>query len=59
MIFIIPGWTGHFLLGAYLQKVRVGHLVLYVLLVFGFTCTAVGTYVMTATRGKATHLFLL
>jgi len=51
-VFLLTGWLGYFLLGAYALKVRVRSVVLYALLVAGSACTIVGTYLVVGTMGE-------
>jgi surface polysaccharide O-acyltransferase-like enzyme len=51
-VFILTGWIGYFLLGAYFLKGQVRFDVLFTLLVLGLTCTIVGTYIVVGTMGE-------
>jgi surface polysaccharide O-acyltransferase-like enzyme len=51
-VFIITGWIGYFLLGAYLQKVQLRSLTLYILLFAGYAWTILGTYIVTGSIGQ-------
>jgi len=56
-VFIVTGWVGYFLIGAYLLKVRVRPAVLSALLVLGLTWTAIGTYLVVGTIGERVSQF--
>jgi surface polysaccharide O-acyltransferase-like enzyme len=57
-VFIITGWIGYFLLGAYALKTRVRSGVLLAGVILGLTWTVVGTYLVTGTLGEQyTHFF--
>ncbi|WNZ29428.1 MAG: acyltransferase [Candidatus Bathyarchaeota archaeon] len=43
-VFILTGWVGYFLLGAYALKVHIRSRVLFILLFLGFVYTTIGTY---------------
>ena len=51
-VFIVTGWVGYFLLGAYSLKTHVRSVVLYALLVFGLAWTIIGTYLVVGTIGE-------
>ena len=51
-VFLLTGWIGYFLLGAYFLKARVRYEVLFTLLVLGLTCTIIGTYLAVGTLGE-------
>jgi surface polysaccharide O-acyltransferase-like enzyme len=51
-IFVFTGWIGYFLLGIYLQQVKVRPLILILLMISGFTVAIVGTYFVTADIGE-------
>jgi surface polysaccharide O-acyltransferase-like enzyme len=51
-VFLVTGWVGYFLLGAYFLKVRVRSKVLCALLVLGLTWTIIGTYLVVGTIGE-------
>lgn len=51
-VFIVTGWLGYFLMGAYSLKVRVRSVFLYVLLVLGLLSTMIGTYIIVGTIGE-------
>ena len=56
-VFIIPLWTGYFVLGTYLMSAQVRRKTLLTLLFLGLTLTAIGTYVMAATVGGTLTYF--
>lgn len=56
-VFLLTGWVGYFLLGAYSLKVRVRSAVLYALLVLGLTGTIIGTYLVVGTIGERVSYF--
>jgi len=57
-VFLVTGWVGYFLLGAYFLKVRARSIVLYALLIFGLTWTIIGTYLVVGTIGeRVSHFF--
>lgn len=57
-VFLLTGWIGYFLLGAYFLKGRVRSIVLYALLLFGLTWTIIGTYLIVGTIGeRVSHFF--
>ena len=56
-VFVIVGWVGYFLLGAYLLTVHVRKAVLYASLFAGFLMTAVGSYFMTLYVGGSNIFF--
>jgi surface polysaccharide O-acyltransferase-like enzyme len=56
-VFVIAGWVGYFLLGFYLQKVRVRSVFLYVVMVLGFIWTMFGTWVVTYYVGGESSYF--
>jgi surface polysaccharide O-acyltransferase-like enzyme len=51
-VFLLTGWLGYFLLGAYALKARVRPVVLCALLVAGLACTIFGTYLVVGTMGE-------
>jgi surface polysaccharide O-acyltransferase-like enzyme len=51
-VFILTGWVGYFLLGAYSLKMHVRRVALYVLLALGLGWTIVGTYFVVGTIGE-------
>jgi surface polysaccharide O-acyltransferase-like enzyme len=51
-VFIVTGWVGYYLLGAYCLKVRVRSKVLYALLILGLTWTIIGTYLVVGNIGE-------
>jgi surface polysaccharide O-acyltransferase-like enzyme len=56
-VFIVTGWVGYFLIGAYLLKVRERSAVLSALLVLGLTWTIIGTYLIVGTIGERVSQF--
>jgi surface polysaccharide O-acyltransferase-like enzyme len=46
LVFVIGGWIGYFVLGTYLQRVKLRSAVLYGLLIIGFVWTIFGTWLM-------------
>ncbi|MFZ7137932.1 MAG: acyltransferase [archaeon] len=58
-VFIITGWVGYFLLGAYTQKVHIRSKALFILLISGFVYTSVGSYFADITWGpEYVHFFV-
>jgi surface polysaccharide O-acyltransferase-like enzyme len=51
-VFIVTGWVGYYLLGAYCLKVRVSSKVLYTMLILGLTWTIIGTYLAVGIIGE-------
>jgi len=45
-VFVIGGWVGYFVLGAYLQRVKLHSAILYGLLIIGFAWTIFGIWLM-------------
>lgn len=59
-VFVIGGWIGYFILGSYLQKIRLRSAILYGALILGFVCTILGVWLMTyplASMGKNNFFF--
>jgi surface polysaccharide O-acyltransferase-like enzyme len=57
-VFIVTGWIGYFLLGAYSLKVRVRSVVLFALVVLGLAWTIIGIYAVVGTVGEEfSHFF--
>ena len=57
-LFVIPWWIGYFMLGVYLQNVRVRRSTLLIFMFLGFASTAIGTYMIAATiGGPRTYFF--
>ncbi len=56
-VFIMTGWIGYFLLGAYLQKVQIRSLALYLFLFAGYAWTIMGTFIITGTIGERVGQF--
>ena len=55
--FLVVGWPGYFVLGAYLLKSRIKPIFLYLSLFIGSLWTMVGTYYMTLLVGGTDSLF--
>jgi surface polysaccharide O-acyltransferase-like enzyme len=51
-VFLVTGWVGYFLLGAYCLKVHVRPVVLYALLILGSAWTIIGTYLVVGNIGE-------
>ncbi len=51
-VFVITGWVGYFVLGAYMQRIHLRPLILYMTLLLGTIGTIVGTYIITGTLGE-------
>lgn len=45
-VFVIGGWVGYFVLGTYLQRLKLRSSILYGLLIIGFVWTIFGTWLM-------------
>lgn len=56
-VFLLTGWLGYFVLGAYLVKARLRHSVLYLTLVLGYLWTMIGTYLAVGTIGERVNQF--
>jgi surface polysaccharide O-acyltransferase-like enzyme len=56
-VFLVTGWVGYFLLGAYFLKGRVRSAVLYALLALGLAWTILGTYLVVGTIGERVSQF--
>ena len=56
-VFLMTGWLGYFILGAYLMKVRLRPSILCLILVFGFLWTIIGTYLLVGTVGERLSQF--
>jgi surface polysaccharide O-acyltransferase-like enzyme len=54
--FIIPGWAGYFVLGAYLRTVRLRSKILCAFLFLGFMWTAVGNWFVTSSSGATGYI---
>jgi surface polysaccharide O-acyltransferase-like enzyme len=54
---IFTGWIGYFVLGAYLTKIHLRPLRLYLVMTLGFAYTLIGTYLATAYIGGSESLF--
>jgi len=58
-VFILTGWIGYFLLGAYTLKVHIRSRVLFILLVLGLVYTVIGTYLADMALGSEyCHFFV-
>jgi surface polysaccharide O-acyltransferase-like enzyme len=51
-VFILTGWLGYFLMGAYSLKTRVRSAILYAMLGSGLAWTIIGTYIIVGTIGE-------
>jgi surface polysaccharide O-acyltransferase-like enzyme len=56
-LFIIPGYVGYFVLGAYLVNVKVRRIYLAALMAFGIALTAIFTYFVAMNIGGGTTYF--
>jgi len=56
-LFIIQGWVGYYILGVYMQQVRLKSSVWFILLILGLMWTAVGTYFAAAFFGGTSSYF--
>ncbi|MFB3887867.1 MAG: acyltransferase [Candidatus Bathyarchaeia archaeon] len=56
-VFIMTGWLGYFLLGAYIQRMQWRTLTLYILVFSGYVLTILATYVVTGTIGERVGQF--
>ena len=56
-VFLLTGWIGYFVLGAYLSQVRWRTPILRLLLVLGYLWTIFGTYLLVATIGEQQSQF--
>lgn len=56
-VFILTGWLGYFLMGAYSLKVRVRPAVLCAMLGLGLAWTVIGTYIIVGTIGERDSQF--
>ena len=54
-VFVIGGWIGYFILGTYLQDVKVRNAILYSLVLLGFVGTLFGVWVMQYPLGGLTQ----
>lgn len=58
-VFILTGWVGYFLLGAYALKVHIRSRILFILLISGFVYTTIGTYFANLALGpEYGHFFV-
>jgi surface polysaccharide O-acyltransferase-like enzyme len=51
-VFILTGWLGYFLIGAYSLKTRIRSAILYAMLGLGLAWTIIGTYIIVGTIGE-------
>jgi len=51
-VFIVTGWLGYYILGAYVLTVKWRRSLLYSMLVLGLAWTAIGTYLVIGTLGE-------
>ncbi len=58
-VFMITGWLGYFVLGAYLLRVHLKRIILLSLFLFGLVWTAIGTYFLVGTLGERLSQFFL
>jgi surface polysaccharide O-acyltransferase-like enzyme len=58
-VFIVTGWLGYFVLGAYLMKVQLKSSLLTLVWVLGLLWTIIGTYLVIATLGEKFSQFFL
>jgi surface polysaccharide O-acyltransferase-like enzyme len=56
-VFILTGWLGYFLMGAYSLKTRVRSAILYAMLGLGLAWTIIGTYIIVGTIGEQQSQF--
>ncbi len=56
-LFVLTGWIGYFLLGAYLPRMKIRRLTLKIVMILGFVWTMLATYVVTGTIGGTLGLF--
>jgi len=56
-VFLVAGWVGYYVLGAYALRIRVSTSVLYVLMLWGLAWTIVGTYVVVGIVGQHFNQF--
>ena len=47
LVFVIGGWIGYFVLGTYLQRIKLRSAILYGLLIISFVWTILGVWLMT------------
>lgn len=57
VMFIIVGWVGYYLLGAYLLKAKIRRSLAYIGVAVGFSVAFVGAWIITATMGEANSAF--
>jgi surface polysaccharide O-acyltransferase-like enzyme len=58
-VFIVTGWLGYFILGAYLMKVQLKSSLLTLVWMLGLLWTIIGTYLVIATLGEKFSQFFL
>jgi surface polysaccharide O-acyltransferase-like enzyme len=51
-VFLITGWIGYFLLGAYLHKIHVQRKIMYMAMILGVAWTIFGTYLIVGSMGE-------
>jgi surface polysaccharide O-acyltransferase-like enzyme len=57
-IFLITGWIGYYLLGAYLTRTHLSRKLLYTVLLLGISCTIIGTcFIIAATGDRFSQFF--
>jgi surface polysaccharide O-acyltransferase-like enzyme len=55
-IFIVPGWVGYFILGAYLRNKRLASWILFAALFLSIAWTMVGNWFVTAAAGATAYV---
>ena len=58
-LFVLTGWVGYFVLGAYLTKLEVRRGILFLAFIFGSIWAIIGTYLIVATLGERVSTFFL
>ncbi len=58
-VFLLTGWLGYFVLGAYLMKVHLRSSILFVVFVVGLFWTIIGTYLIIGNIGEKFNQFFL
>jgi surface polysaccharide O-acyltransferase-like enzyme len=58
-LFVLTGWVGYFVLGAYLIQLHVRRGILLLSFIFGSIWTIIGTYLIVATLGERVSTFFL
>ncbi len=56
-LFVLPGWIGYFLIGAYLPRVKTRSWGLYALMAGGFAFTMIASAFMAAVGGETLYFF--